>query len=64
MMVNLTVFGGMVALTALVFLSAIGWVMNIIHIIHIGFDPMTVLQVFRLVGVVFGPLGVVLGYAA
>jgi asparagine N-glycosylation enzyme membrane subunit Stt3 len=54
----------MVALTALVFLSAIGWVMNIIHIIHIGFDPMTVLQVFRLVGVVFGPLGVVLGYAA
>jgi len=38
--------------------------LNIIHIIaHIN-EPLTALEVFRMVGVLVAPLGVILGYLA
>lgn len=41
-----------------------GWVMNIVKIAHMGFEPFTGMVVFRCVGVFVPPLGVVLGYVS
>jgi len=40
----------------------VGWVWNIVKIIAVVNDPITGMFVFRCVGVVFAPLGAVLGY--
>lgn len=43
-------------------LSAYGWVANIIKLLSVVNDPVTGLEVLRAVGVLFVPLGVVLGF--
>lgn len=39
-----------------------GWVMNIVKIVDLGFEPWTGMVIFRCVGVFLPPLGAVLGY--
>ena len=41
---------------------AIGWVINIIEVVATIADPITGLFILRCVGIVFFPLGAVLGY--
>lgn len=50
-----------VLIAAVVF---VGWVMNIVALIHTSFDPLTGLAVARAIGVGLVPLGSVLGYFA
>lgn len=45
-----------------VFAGVIGWVMNIIDIVHAVSDPITGMFVLRCVGIFVAPLGAVLGY--
>lgn len=40
----------------------IGWVINIVHIVHTLAAPLTGLFVLRCVGILVPPLGAVLGY--
>lgn len=40
----------------------IGWIMNIVEIVHALADPITGMFIARLVGTVVFPLGGVLGY--
>ena len=47
---------------AVLFGLVVGWVMNIIGIIHTLSDPITGMFIARLVGTVVFPLGGVLGY--
>lgn len=42
--------------------AAVGYVMNIISIVHSINDPYTPMFVVRCVGIFFAPLGAVLGY--
>lgn len=42
----------------------IGWVMNIIAVIHADFSHITGLLVVRVIGIFVPPLGAVLGYFA
>ena len=42
--------------------AIIGWVMNIIELIGMTFDPITGMAVGRVIGVFVPPLGAVLGY--
>jgi hypothetical protein len=39
-----------------------GWVSNIVKIVASIGDPLTAMFFLRCIGVIFGPLGVVLGY--
>ena len=39
-----------------------GWVMNIIELIGMTFDPITGMAVARIIGIFVAPLGAVLGY--
>jgi len=48
----------------LVILMFIGWVKNLIELFGMFGEPITTLFVARLVGVVFGPLGGILGWFA
>jgi len=42
-------------------ISIPGWIMNILDIIHVGFDPLTGLMAMRVVGVFVFPIGAILG---
>lgn len=42
--------------------AAIGWVINIVKLIGSINDPVTVMHILRSVGIIFAPLGAVLGY--
>lgn len=46
------------------FAVVLGWVLNIIKILGMNFDPnnISMLLVLRLIGVIVAPLGAVLGY--
>ncbi len=48
----------------LVSVAAIGWVMNIIAIVHAATGPLTTMLVLRIVGLFAFPLGAVLGYVS
>lgn len=39
----------------------VGWIMNIVDLVHTSFDPLTALAVLRVVGIFIPPLGAVLG---
>ena len=39
----------------------VGWIANIVQIVHIISDPITALFIFKCVGVLFAPLGGILG---
>ena len=51
-----------VLLAVLVLAGGISWVLNIVKIIHTGFDIFTGLLIARCIGVFVPPLGVVLGF--
>lgn len=53
-----------VAYLILVVLCAIGWIMNVVSIIHTIDMPISGLFILRCVGVVLFPLGVILGWFA
>ena len=40
----------------------IGWIMNIVSIIHVISEPITPMIILRLVGIIVFPLGGILGY--
>lgn len=42
--------------------GVIGWVMNIVAIVHTCCTPLTGMLVVRIVGIFVAPLGAVLGY--
>lgn len=42
--------------------GAIGWVLNLVAIAHTVSDPLTGMFVLRCIGVIFAPIGAVLGY--
>lgn len=52
---------GVVWITAFIVLL-IGWIINIVKLIEMPFDPITVEMIIRLVGVVLAPLGAFMGY--
>ena len=39
-----------------------GWIANIVKVIDIASDPVTGLFILRCIGIVFAPLGVILGF--
>jgi hypothetical protein len=41
--------------------SIVGWIMNILDIVHTINDPITGLFILRCVGIIVAPLGAVLG---
>lgn len=43
-------------------IACFGWVANIIKLVDMSFDPITIELVLRLVGVIAAPLGVIMGY--
>lgn len=47
---------------AVILLLGVGWVLNIINLVGMSFDPLTGLAVARAVGIIVAPLGAVLGY--
>lgn len=40
----------------------IGWIMNIVDIVHAIHNPITLMLILRMVGIFIFPLGMVLGY--
>jgi len=42
--------------------ALIGWVLNIVNLCGSSFDPVTGMDVARVVGIFIPPLGAVLGY--
>lgn len=54
---------GFMAMFALWAAVIVGWVMNVIALVHMVYDPtISVLLVLRIVGIFFPPLGAVLGW--
>ena len=54
-------FIGLVIIAAW-FAGIVGWILNIISIVHTVSDPITGLFIARCVGVFAAPLGAILGY--
>lgn len=46
----------------MVVFGVVGWIANIVTIVHHIADPITAMIVLRFVGIVFFPLGAILGY--
>lgn len=55
-------FGTIVFMACVFLLSAGGWIANIIKLVSMGFDPITIELVARIVGIFMPPLGVIMGY--
>jgi len=47
---------------ALIGFGVVGWVLNIIDIVHAISEPITGMFILRCIGIIVGPLGAVLGY--
>lgn len=62
MKIKVTSTGGLVLVLALVLALGAGWVMNIVKLFGADFDPITGEVVLRAIGVVFAPLGAVIGW--
>lgn len=52
----------LLAYFALVIAIIVGYIMNVIDLIHSDFNPLTGFVVARIIGLVVVPLGAVLGY--
>jgi uncharacterized oligopeptide transporter (OPT) family protein len=52
---------GLVA-TAIMLVALYGYVANIVKLVGSDFDPMTGLVILRIIGVVIGTLGAILGF--
>ncbi len=52
----------MFAFLALIVTGAIGWVLNIVTVVHLISDPITGMFVLRCVGILLAPLGAILGF--
>jgi len=59
-MKGVTIFG--LVLFGIWVAAIVGWVRNIIDIVHTVSDPLTGLFILRCVGIVVAPLGAILGY--
>ena len=55
-------FGLTLTYLAILLGLAVGWVMNVVSIVHTLSDPITGMFIARLVGTVVFPLGGILGY--
>jgi len=42
--------------------GTIGWIINIVKIVHHLSEPLTAMMVFRMVGIIVAPLGAILGF--
>lgn len=49
-------------IAAILSIGAIGWVRNIVQIMHMLHDPITGMFIIKCCGVVMAPLGAVLGW--
>lgn len=47
---------------AIILGGIVGWVMNIISVIHTVSDPITGMFILRCLGIIFAPLGAILGW--
>lgn len=56
------IFGAILLYGTIVLLIGVGWVLNIIELAGMSFEPITGLAVLRVIGVFIPPLGAVLGY--
>ena len=45
-----------------VLLCFVGWTWNVVKLFAIAADPLTGMFILRCVGVIFAPLGIILGY--
>tara|TARA_R110000851_G_scaffold12862_6_gene44334 strand:- start:12359 stop:12532 length:174 start_codon:yes stop_codon:yes gene_type:complete len=50
------------AIWTFVVLILIGWVMNLISLLHMSFDPLTGMAVLKVVGIFLVPVGGVVGW--
>lgn len=55
---------GVLVWLGLICAGIVGWVMNIIAIVHAVSGPLTTLLVVRLIGVLVFPLGAIMGYCS
>jgi len=55
-----TILGLLIIIIAI--LGFIGWIMNIVDIIHSSFNPVSTLLILRFVGIVIAPIGAFLGW--
>lgn len=39
----------------------VGWVINLVEVIQMAFDPVTTLFVIKAIGILVGPLGAIMG---
>lgn len=53
---------GVVIILAIWVLAVIGWVHNIIDVVHMVNDPITGMFILRCVGIIVAPVGAVLGW--
>lgn len=49
-------------LTFLLAAAVVGWIVNIVQLVHTIDDPVTGMFILKCIGVVAAPLGAVLGY--
>jgi len=42
--------------------GVIGYIRNIIHLLEAAGDPINMIEILRLIGVIVGPLGMVMGW--
>lgn len=53
---------GVMMFIALIFLTAVGWVWNIVKLVDTDFALNAGMFVVRVIGIFFAPLGAILGY--
>ena len=56
------VLAAAIAILSVFILAAVGWVMNIVEVVHLVNDPITGMFILRCVGIIIIPLGAVLGW--
>ena len=59
---DLKTWGAVCAVAISIFLAVCGWIANIVKLCSSFSDPLTGMMIARGIGVIFAPLGVVLGY--
>lgn len=61
-MASAAITSGLIGLLVIVS-TLVGWIMNIVWLFnHLGTSDVTIGVVLRCIGVVFGPLGAIMGY--
>jgi hypothetical protein len=55
-------FVGLVSVIVLMIAAAIGWIANVVQIVHLAGGPVTTLFIVKIVGVFAPPLGAIMGW--